>query len=110
MPDGLKDDEGRWVGTSARVRVVVYNNDELTEADLPDSILDFTDPEWKGRIGWAPTNGSFQAFVTALRVLEGEDGARAWLEGIQANDPVEFDGNIRDRGGGGGGRDRRSAS
>ncbi len=93
VADGLKDDEGRWVGTSARARVVVYNNEELTEADLPDSILDFTDPEWSGRIGWAPTNGSFQAFVTALRVLEGEDGARAWLEGIQANSPVVFDGN-----------------
>lgn len=94
VADGLKDDEGDWVGTSARVRVVVYNNEELTEADLPDSILDFVDPKWKGRIGWAPTNGSFQAFVTALRVLEGEDGARAWLEGIQANEPVAFDNNI----------------
>jgi iron(III) transport system substrate-binding protein len=93
VPDGLKDDEGRWVGTSARARVAVYNTNELTEADLPDSILDFTDPEWKGRLGWAPTNGSFQAFVTALRVLEGEDGARAWLEGIKANEPATFDGN-----------------
>jgi iron(III) transport system substrate-binding protein len=93
VPEGLRDDEGRWVGTSARARVVVYNTDELTEADLPDSILDFTDPAWSGRIGWAPTNGSFQAFVTALRVLEGEDGARAWLEGIQANSPKVFDGN-----------------
>jgi iron(III) transport system substrate-binding protein len=94
VADGLKDDEGRWVGTSARARVVVYNNEELTEDDLPDSILDFTDPAWKGRIGWAPTNGSFQAFVTALRVIEGEDSARAWLEGIQANDPLVLDNNI----------------
>lgn len=93
VADGLKDDEGRWVGTSARARVVVYNSDELTEDDLPDSILDFTDPAWSGRLGWAPTNGSFQAFVTALRVLEGEDGARAWLEGIKVNDPATFDGN-----------------
>jgi iron(III) transport system substrate-binding protein len=93
VPDGLKDDEGRWVGTSARARVVVYNTETLSEDDLPDSILDFTDPEWSGRLGWAPTNGSFQAFVTALRVLEGEDGARAWLEGIQANQPKVFEGN-----------------
>ena len=93
VPDGLKDDEGRWVGTSARARVAVYNTDALTEADLPDSILDFTDAEWKGRIGWAPTNGSFQSFVTALRVLEGEEGARSWLEGIKANEPAVFDGN-----------------
>jgi iron(III) transport system substrate-binding protein len=91
---GLRDDEGEWVGVSGRSRAVVYNTEELTEADLPASILDFTDPAWKGRLGWAPTNGSFQAFVTALRVLEGEDGARAWLEGIKANDVVAYDNNI----------------
>lgn len=94
VEDGAKDDEGRWVGTSARVRVVAYNNEELGEEDLPDSILEFVDPKWEGRIGWAPTNASFQSFVTALRVLEGEDGARAWLEGIQANNPVAYENNV----------------
>lgn len=94
VPPGLRDDEGEWVGVSGRSRVVVYNTEKLTEADLPDSILGFTDPAWKGRIGWAPTNGSFQAFVTALRVLQGEDRAREWLEGIKANDVVAFDNNI----------------
>jgi iron(III) transport system substrate-binding protein len=94
VADGARDDAGRWVGTSARARVVAYNNEELTEDDLPDSILGFTDPTWEGRIGWAPTNASFQSFVTALRVLEGDAGARAWLEGIQANDPIAYDNNI----------------
>lgn len=84
---------GEWVGVSGRARVVVYNTDALSESDLPDSIFDFTDPEWAGRIGWAPTNGSFQSFVTALRVIEGEDRAREWLEGIQANDPSVYEGN-----------------
>jgi iron(III) transport system substrate-binding protein len=93
VDDVLRDDEARWVGTSARARVVVYDNTELTEDDLPDSILGFTDPEWQGRIGWAPPNASFQAFVTALRVVEGEDGARRWLEGIQANDPMAYENN-----------------
>ena len=83
----LASRQGKWVGISGRARTVVYNTDALTEADLPSSILDFTDPKWKGRIGWAPTNGSFQAFVTALRLTEGEDVARTWLEGIQANEP-----------------------
>jgi iron(III) transport system substrate-binding protein len=94
VPAGLRDDEGRWVGVSGRSRAVVYNTDELTEADLPSSIVGFTDPAWNGRLGWAPTNGSFQAFVTALRVLQGEEAARAWLEGIEANGAVAFDNNI----------------
>jgi iron(III) transport system substrate-binding protein len=94
VADGAKDDAGRWVGTSARVRVVAYNNEELTEDDLPDSILDFVDPKWDGRIGWAPTNASFQSFVTALRVIEGDAGARAWLEGIKANHPIAYENNI----------------
>lgn len=89
---------GDWVGTSGRARVVGYNTEVLSESDLPASILEFTDPEWKGRIGWAPTNGSFQAFVTAMRLVEGEDVAREWLEGIVANEPEVFTDNeaIRD--------------
>ncbi len=84
-PPALRSPNDDWVGLSGRARTVVYNTDELTEADVPDSILDFSEPEWQGRIGYAPTNASFQDFVTALRYLEGEDGARAWLEGIVAN-------------------------
>ncbi len=94
VPSGFRADDGDWVGTSGRARAVAYNTEELDEGDLPDSIFAFTDPEWNGRIGWAPTNGSFQAFVTALRVLEGEDRARDWLEGVQANDPFVYPDNL----------------
>lgn len=93
VPEALRSPDGEWVGVSGRARVVVYNPTLVAEDELPDSILDFSDPVWKGRIGWAPTNGSMQAFVTALRVLIGEDEAKAWLEGIVANEPVVFDGN-----------------
>jgi len=86
--------DGDWIGFSGRARVVAHSTDRLEAEDLPDSILDFTDPEWRGRIGWAPTNGSFQSFVTELRQVQGEDGARAWLESIQANDPVSYESNI----------------
>ena len=79
-------DDGKWVGISGRARVMVYNNERLTEDELPDSVWDLTDPKWRGRIGWAPTNGSFQVMVTGMRQLWGEERTKEWLEGIQAND------------------------
>jgi iron(III) transport system substrate-binding protein len=82
-----------WTGVTGRVRVLAYNTDVLSEDELPTSVLDLTDPVWSGRLGWAPTNGSFQAFVTALRLTEGEDVAREWLEGMLANDVVPFENN-----------------
>jgi iron(III) transport system substrate-binding protein len=86
----LRSPSGMWVGVSGRARVVVYNTERVTPEELPDSILGFTDPKWSGRIGWPPSNGSFQAFVTAFRLVEGDAAARAWLEGIQANDPIVY--------------------
>jgi iron(III) transport system substrate-binding protein len=86
---------GQWIGTSGRARIVVYNTEQLAETDLPDDIFGFCDAKWQGQLGWAPTNGSFQAFVTALRVVEGEDRAREWLTCIQANEPVVYPGNTQ---------------
>ena len=86
----FRSPEGGWVGISGRARIIAYNTDTLSEAELPESVLDLTDPEWEGRIGWSPTNASFQAFVTAMRATEGEDVAREWLEGIIANEPVSY--------------------
>ncbi len=89
----LRSPNDDWVGVTGRARTVIFNTDVLSEDDLPDSLADFTDPEWNGRIGWAPTNASFQDHVTALRFILGEDGAREWLEGIMANNPVAFENN-----------------
>lgn len=85
--------EDRWVGITGRSRTVVYNPDTLGEDDLPDSILDFADEQWRGRVGWAPTNGSFQAFVTAMRELEGEDATREWLTEMRDLDTKVYSNN-----------------
>ena len=93
VDERFRSPDGHWVGVSGRARVAAYDSRVLEESDLPESILGFAEPAWNGKIGWAPSNASLQSFVTALRVLEGEDAARAWLEGVQANAPRVYEGN-----------------
>jgi len=71
----------QWVGTSGRARTVPYNTDEFDESDLPDDIMAYPE-EFPGDLGWAPSYGSCQAFVTAMRLLEGEEATREWLEAM----------------------------
>jgi iron(III) transport system substrate-binding protein len=94
VDERFRDPDSRWVGTSGRVRVVAYNTDELSDDELPDSIWDYADPEWEGRIGFAPTNASFQAMITAMRLDAGDEQTREWLEAIVANDPHLYENNI----------------
>lgn len=92
-PPAFRGGAGDWVGLSGRARVLVYNTLLVQPEDLPADVWALTGPEWQGRVGWAPTNGSFQAFITALRLLEGEERARAWLEGMIANGAQPFANN-----------------
>ncbi len=89
----FKSPRAQWVGLSGRARVLAYNTDAVQEGDLPQSVQELTQPKWKGRVGWAPTNASFQAFVTALRVIEGEEAAARWLTAMQSNEPRKYKNN-----------------
>ncbi|MFC5813504.1 iron ABC transporter substrate-binding protein [Nonomuraea harbinensis] len=93
VPETYRAGSKEWVGVTARSRVLVYNPDLVQEADLPASVFDLTKPEWKGKVGVAPTNASFQAFVTAIRVQHGEEKAKEFLTGLQANEPQIREGN-----------------
>jgi iron(III) transport system substrate-binding protein len=95
VDERFADPQGRWVGTSGRVRVVAYNTEALSEDELPDSIWDYADPAWRGRLGLPPTNASFQAMVTAMRLEAGDERTREWLEGIAANEPRIFENNVQ---------------
>jgi iron(III) transport system substrate-binding protein len=86
VPSRFATPSRRWVGTSGRSRVLVYNTNELQPSELPASVWGLTNARWKGKIGIAPTNASFQAFLGATIHLYGESRVRAWLEGLQEND------------------------
>jgi iron(III) transport system substrate-binding protein len=81
----FEDPEGLWTGTSGRQRVLVYNSETVAQDELPRSVHELTRPEYRGRVGIAPTNGSFQDFVTAMRDIEGEEATAAWLRGMADN-------------------------
>ncbi|MBD0292768.1 MAG: iron ABC transporter substrate-binding protein [Jiangellaceae bacterium] len=86
--------DGTWVGTSGRSRVIVFDPAQVAEADVPDSVFELTDRQWKGKVGISPSNASFEAFVTAMRVLHGDQVAREWLEAMAENDVQLFDNNV----------------
>lgn len=99
VPAEFTSQDDTWVGVTGRARVIAYDAESLNEAQIPDSVLDLTDAKWNGKIAFAPGNASFQAFVTALRVLEGETVAEEWVAGMAANNPilVESNGDALDR-------------
>ncbi len=86
-------EDDTWVALTGRARVIAVNPDLVPEADRPTSIDDVLDERWSGQVGIAPTNASFQSFITAIRVLEGEDAARQFLDGLVANDVQTYEGN-----------------
>lgn len=93
VAERFRDSGGKWVGTSGRTRVLAYNTDALTEDQVPDSVFDLTGPTWKGKVGIAPTNASFQAFVTAMRLAVGEEKTKQWLIDLKRNEPKTYEKN-----------------
>ena len=81
VPEAFRASSGEWVGVTGRSRVLVYHPDRVPESELPSSVFELTEPQWRGRVGVAPTNASFQAYVTAMRVTHGDDATKR-LEGM----------------------------
>ena len=85
--------DGSWVGVTGRARVIAYDGQDLTADEVPGTVATFTEPEWKGRVGFPPGNASFQSFITGFRVAEGDDAAAAWLDAIADNDVQSYEKN-----------------
>ncbi|HEV7957742.1 MAG: ferric siderophore transporter ATP-binding protein [Microbacteriaceae bacterium] len=93
IPAGFTSEDDSWIGITGRARVIAYDGEKLSEEEVPDAVDDLIAPEWNGRVGFAPGNASMQSFVTAYRVLEGEEAADAWVQGISENSPVLTESN-----------------
>src|SRR5439155_8698553 len=82
---------GLWVGISARARTIAFNTNALSDTQVPDNVFAFADGLWKGRVALTPSHPTFQSFVTAMRVNNGEDRTEQWLRSMKANGPKIFD-------------------
>lgn len=99
LPAEARDPQGRWAGFAARARVLIVNRRLVPDAERPRSMRDLIDPRWKGRCGVAnPLFGTTATHVAALCARD-EAAARAWLEGLVANEVVVCAGNaaVKDR-------------
>jgi iron(III) transport system substrate-binding protein len=84
-PSRFNSPDGRWVGVSARVSVMVYNTELLTPRDLPHSAMELAAPNWSGRVGIAGSETDFQPIVTSIARTYGDHAALNWLNNLKAN-------------------------
>lgn len=100
IPAQFKDSDGYWTGFAARCRILIYNTDSLKEKGLPRSILELTEPQWKGKVALAyPLFGTTATHAAALFVHLGNQKAQEYFEALKANGVMITDGNAsaRDR-------------
>jgi len=91
VPGSFQDSDGRWVGFAGRARAIPYNSNRLSESDIPSSVHDFPDTGvLDGSMGWAPTYGAFQSFITAMRLNRSDSVARNWLNAMQDHGITEY--------------------
>jgi iron(III) transport system substrate-binding protein len=95
LPELWQDDDGQWVVTSGRARAVPYNTDMISPEEIPDKVLDFPgQSQFENAVGWPPAKATFHAFVTAMRVLEGEERTKQWFREMIDLDPKSYSGGF----------------
>jgi len=91
VPGSFQDGDGRWVGFAGRARAIPYNTNQLSPSDIPNKVRDFPDSgALEGTMGWAPTYGAFQSFITAMRLNRSDSAARSWLESMLDHGITEY--------------------
>lgn len=93
-PSTFRDKDGQWYGFAARARIIIVNTKLVAEADRPTSILDLTNPKWKGKIGIAkPLFGTTATHAACLFASWGDEKAKSYYRSLKANDTQVLSGN-----------------
>lgn len=93
VPREYRAADDTWTGVTGRARVIAYDSQQVKADEVPQSVFALTDPQWKGQVAIAPTNASFQSFVTAMRLSQGDEVTKQWLEGLVANGVKTYEKN-----------------
>ncbi len=83
--------DGDWLGVLARENVLAWNPSLIEKSALPASLLDLAKPEWKGKLGFAPSDSDFLPLVSAVIKQYGKPAALAWLDGLKDNATIYQD-------------------
>ena len=85
VPAEYRPSTNKWTGIAARSTVFAYDKTKLKADQLPKSIMDLADPAWKDRWAASPSGADFQAIVSAMLEVEGEDATASWLKSMKEN-------------------------
>lgn len=69
-----------WAPVTGRIRTLPYNPQRVKAEQIPSDIMALADSDLS--IAWAPAYASFQSFITAMRLLEGEQATAHWLRAV----------------------------
>ena len=96
VPEDFQDDEGRWVGIAGRARAIPYNTERISASEIPSKVREFPNTDaLNGTMGWTPSYGAFQSFITAMRLTRGDDETRSWLQAMLDSGITEYDNEFR---------------
>ncbi|MGX9350529.1 Fe(3+) ABC transporter substrate-binding protein [Shimia sp. W99] len=95
VPAQYQDPEGHWYGLTTRARIVYASKDRVADGEIT-TYEDLADPKWKGRICTRSGTHAYNiALTSAVIEHHGEEGAKAWLDGIKSNLARKPQGNDR---------------
>src|SRR5262249_47913743 len=93
-PVSAKAADGSWHAFAARARVLIVNTKLVPDGERPQSILDLTQPRWKGRVAIAkPVHGTSLTHAACLFEVLGTDAAKRFYQALKANEVHILSGN-----------------